>query len=1218
MRFICKHIFGIILAFVISLGLSSCVEEIVSVVEVYPTEYVSFSPYMLPHTKSDDAYSYTRDNLGIEIQDWVSEEAASQTKASPVNTLKGQAGVTAFLYSGTWDETEFINNSAFTFDGNTLSGANIKWADVDEDMVKMRVFAYAPYMKDLTFGSGVPSFTYTVPSDVKQQQDIISAYKEVNVSDSKGKSIALGFGHIMTGIQLKSAFACTVKSVSISGVYGSGIYSLDGKWDLSASESNKEFTITFEEAKSVKAGGTIIDGEQTWMMLPQDLPDGAKLTLLCSDNKSYEYRLSGLKWQQGKMVTYTLYEKTAESSYIYFDLAAGNVSIGKNKVTGYVYEKGKLDPVKKTYTHSDNNTYYIYQSTEAKREAKNPSGVVDENNSVILPEYPAIVTSSGQSWADFITNNDSVEEVIETWDDGKNVRKDGSSAKNEKLIGTAVVRDAGRTHTEYHIKVTGSNANFNLVVDNIYTTYQELNTDKLRGRSKGGISYNSTGNTTLTVNLVGDNRLGYFDIKNTSTDWVYIEGTGSLTAANTDFLTPEDLYSKNTVQNEVALAWDDSYYGTSKAEQGYISNHRKSAIGNDTKSSGHIYNLIINSGTIFAGTTKTENCSAIGGGGNGYGQVTINGGRVTAVATTTGSAIGGGIGFTDVGGEGNVTISGGSVYAYNFATRWDVPSSAIGGGGSKSSIGKLGTVNITNGYVYAYSQLGTAIGGGSSKTKVGGDAVINISGGDITAISDGGAGIGGGSACTGGSKTEIHNGGNAVVTISGNPVIRTGSIGGGITNGAAGSKIGSAKINISGGDIQAQFVMAAGAKETPAFTMSGGVIRDSDVKDPEYKHIQQNGGAVYMEDGVFTMTDGTIRDCSAEYGGAVYIKKGTASATPPSFKMSGGTISNCIATGDGGAVYLEDGSVEISNTAAVRACSASGSGGAVCVKKVGTSVPSFKMSAGTISKNFAGSQGGAIHLEGGSVEVSGGSISGNVVSEGNGGGISVNSGSFLMPLNGTAVINANSTLSKISTGGNGGGVYVTSESDDVKVDILSGSITGNSSAQKGGGIAVDLPSSEVKAEVTVGSLEDSETDPQITDNVTLLQGGGLYVNGENATVTINSGRIADNSTVGYVDNPDVMNEGGMVRLNGGEVNSVYVIFHANADGAYLNGDTNQSEARQRIVTDTKNRIEYPTTFRNGYNFKEWNTRADGLGTPFNAEIVKRSSDLVLYAIWTVN
>ena len=1205
--------------------------------EVYPTEDISFAPYMLARTKADDVISYTRENLGIEIQDWGSDDSAGQTKASPANTLAGHAGVTAFKYTGTWTDElspwEKIKNADFTFDGNTLSGASVKWADVDQ--AKMKIFAYSPRMENLQFGKGTPSFSYTVPSDVKQQQDIISAYKDVDVSASKGKSIALGFGHIMTGIQLKSAFACTVKSVTISGVYGSGVYSLDGSWDLSAegNQSNKQFTIEFTEPKSVAAGGTIIDGELIWMMLPQDLADGAMLTLLCVDNQLYEYSLSGLMWQQGKMITYTLYEQTAENNYIYFDLAAGNVDIGSSTYSGKIFVNGVAKKV--SGNHNDKNVYYVYQSSSSTDEKHklftaintgyaNDSDYSNKENCRI-PEYKG-VTCNGKTWAEYITNNQSVEEVIEMWDDGKYVRADGSDAATEKYIGTAVVRNVGRTHTLNHIYVHGANKKFNLVIDDIYSTWQEHISDHLRGRSKGGVSYKATGGASLIITLVGDNRLGYVDVKNTATDHIVFEGTGSLTVANADFIMPKDLYSGGgaNVQN-VILSWDSSYYGTTSAEQGYISNHRKSAIGNDTKSDGHAYNLVFNSGTIFAGTTKVENCSAIGGGGNGYGQVTINGGRVTAVATTTGSAIGGGIGFTDVGGEGNVTITGGSIYAYNFATRWGVPSSAIGGGGSKGSVGKLGTVNITNGYVYAYSGLGTAIGGGSSYTQVGGDAIINISGGDITAISGRGSGIGGGSACTGGNSKTKYNGGNADVTISGNPVIRTGSIGGGITNGATGSKIGSAKINISGGDIQAQFVMAAGAKETPMFTMSGGVIRDSNVKDPTYKHIQQNGGAVYMEDGEFTMTGGTIRDCSAEFGGAVYIKKGTASANPPSFKMSGGEIAKCVASNDGGAVYLEDGSVAVSNNAIVRDCSASGSGGAICVKKVGTSVPSFKMSNGSISRNFAVSEGGAIHLDGGSVEVSGGTINGNVVSNGNGGAISVNSGSYLMPLNGTAVINANSALAKNSVKGNGGGVYVTSVSDDVMVDILSGQIIGNSSAQKGGGIAVDLPSSDVRAEVTVGSLQEGESgsknsanNPLITGNVTLLQGGGLYVNGENATVTINSGRIADNSTVGYVDNPDVMNDGGMVRLSGGEVNSVYVIFHANAEGAYLNGDSNTSEVRQRIVTDTKNRIEYPTTFRNGYSLKEWNSRADGLGTAFSAETVKRSSDLVLYAIWKVN
>ena len=1201
----------IIMALVISLCLTACEEEIVPAAEVYPTEYVSFSPYMLTSTKADNAYSHTHGNLGIEIQDWDSVYPTIETKAVPVNTLEGKAGVTVFKYTD-WAETESpwdkINNEDFTFDGNTLSGANVKWKDVDK--TKMRVFAYVPFMEGLTFGAGTPSFSYTVPADVKNQQDIISAYKEVNVNDSRGQSIALGFGHIMTGIQLKSGFNCTVKSVTISGVYGSGIYSLDGNWSLEGNQNNNEFTIQFEEAKSIEAGGIITDRELTWMMLPQDLRDGAKLTLLCSDDNSYEYSLSGLKWQQGKMITYTLYEKTAESSYIYFDLAAGNVNIapGENQVTGYVYEKDKAEPVLKTYTHNYGNTYYIYQSTEAKRnDSGNPSGVVDGDN-VILPVYPPI-TYDGKAWADFITNNTSVEEVIEVWDDGINIR--GQNAPDEERIGTAVVRDAGRTHTRNYIKVSGQDAKFNLTIDNIYSVIQQpVNSGQaFRLRSVGGIAYIPTGNTELTVNFVGDNRMGCLHINDTPTDKISLQGTGTLTVADADFLTVKDV---------------GDYSSDFGDDKGYISNFWNSAIGNNTDDSTgeKVYNLYINSGVIFAGATKTEDCSAIGGGGNGFGQVYITGGSVTAVATTAGTAIGGGMGHTAKGGNGEVHISGGNVYAYNFANKWRIPSSAIGGGSSYSNVGQNGAVNISGGYVYAYSSIGTAIGGGSSYSKVGGDATITISGGDITAISGAGSGIGGGSACTGGSTTEIHNGGNAVVNISGNPVIRTGSIGGGITKGKTGSKIGSAKINISGGDIQAQFVMAAGAKEVPEFHMSGGVIRDSDVKDTEYKHIQQNGGAVYMEDGQFEMTGGVIRDCSADYGGAVYIKKGGNSANPPSFIMSGGQIYQCMSNYDGGAVYLEDGTVTVSGeNTKIESCQSQGSGGAICIRKTGAINPSFSMSGGYLTKNYAASNGGAVHLDGGHVTVSGGSINGNIALDGNGGGISINSGNFDMPAGGTALINANAALIQNqkdnAPAGNGGGVYVTSTGSSVEVKLLSGTITGNSSTNTGGGIGVDVSTANTAASVIVGT---DDAGPEVSGNVTLLKGAGLYVNGEKASIVINKGKIVGNSTVGYVDNPDVMNDGGMVTLNGGEVNSVNVIYKGNGGDSIDGEEVGKVEHIQRIVTDTNNKLIAPTFYRNGYKFVRWNTRADGLGVDnySDGQTVKRSSDLILYAIWELN
>ena len=90
-----------------------------------------------------------------------------------------------------------------------------------------------------------------------------------------------------------------------------------------------------------------------------------------------------------------------------------------------------------------------------------------------------------------------------------------------------------------------------------------------------------------------------------------------------------------------------------------------------------------------------------------------------------------------------------------------------------------------------------------------------------------------------------------------------------------------------------QVILAAGAKETPKITMSGGTIRNSYVDDEEYIHIKKQGGAVYLEDGTFTMSGGTIKNCSAVQGGAVYIARKSEELLEDdefNFKMEGGEI----------------------------------------------------------------------------------------------------------------------------------------------------------------------------------------------------------------------------------------------------------------------------------------------------------------------------------------
>ena len=129
-------------------------------------------------------------------------------------------------------------------------------------------------------------------------------------------------------------------------------------------------------------------------------------------------------------------------------------------------------------------------------------------------------------------------------------------------------------------------------------------------------------------------------------------------------------------------------------------------------------------------------------------------------------------------------------------------------------------------------------------------------------------------------------------------------------------------------------------------------------------------------------------------------------------------------------------------------------------------------------------------------------------------------------------------------------------------------------------------------------------------------GGGLYANGAKANITINSGKIKGNTISGYVSNPDVANEGGMVTLNGGDVTHVVVTYNNN--GSYLGQAV--KTATQKIVTATNSTMDVPEEFTLlGYKLEGWNTRPDGKGTDYiEGQTMNLSANLTLYAQWSRN
>lgn len=778
---------------------------------------------------------------------------------------------------------------------------------------------------------------------------------------------------------------------------------------------------------------------------------------------------------------------TADSfDYIYFDLAAGNVNIGSTGYSGYVYVKGNPTPVPVTGAHAAENHYYVYQSTAENRDTTGYDSETDyeANNKAgtncTVPTYIR-VQNGEKPWTDYVTNNTDVKTVSKEW---------------EKAAPTS-----GRTSTGNHIIFADkSNYSADVTVDNIWSSFQVPGAT----REEGGITAHlkNSKNTKISIRLKGDSRLGnihYGAYKGYGNQIIFSNGE----AANQ---TPGSITVADFPSN-------------------FSKNHWCSAIGGDDNSCDRSDGIVINSGVIYAGTTPEDNCTAIGGGGNQYGGVTINGGTVTAVVSSTGTAIGGGIGFSSVGGDTDVIINDGTIYAYNLGIEEGkgdnfknfVPAAAIGGGGSNRQAGSL-TANITinGGTIYAQSKGGAAIGGGCSAEAGGGPATINITGGTVIAKSvggtygsdkvDAGVSIGGGTGATAGGSVTLNISGE-------DTILRTGSIGGGLATGkdAEGNpyKVGHANVNVSGGDIIGQVIMAGGAANPCSFTMTGGSIHDVDVtkenkitdiddprEDVPIKYRRDNGGAVFMNDdnGKAIITGGLISNCTANNGGAIYmaggkfILSGDGQLGTNHAKKSGGSVYVGGGTVQiGGGVTLKDGSVLIeegskkASACGIRNSDALENGGGVYV--IGTANQdgaTVTMNGGEIHSNTAGHDGGGIYIVQGKVDLFGGSIHDNKAT-GDGGGVYVagdvhmiagsvtsnraqNGGGFRVE-NGTILmyggnIDNNTAVDK------GGGMHVSANGKEALIDIFSGSISYNRS-KNGGGMSV-VSASNNKISVTVG------------------------------------------------------------------------------------------------------------------------------------------------------
>ena len=295
--------------------------------------------------------------------DTAASNAITRGTTTTGETFKNHSfGLSATCYTGDWPGEEETNKWTTNFAHNikvSYTESDSKWKSekslywVGSENIKF--FAYSPYsaaapasseedaadaddatpsvIHSAADATGIPTLTYTVPTDVTKQIDLMYATADCGgngTGDVRNGAVQLNFKHALTAVTIKTGekmLAGKVTKIEISGVHGSGSYPIGAtNWTITDETAGRTFSIDNETAldgnkdknEIMTKPGTILNGDDkgyTFMMIPQELTDDAKLTISFTDKltntertltaKLKEFTKNGI-WEIGKQYTYSI------------------------------------------------------------------------------------------------------------------------------------------------------------------------------------------------------------------------------------------------------------------------------------------------------------------------------------------------------------------------------------------------------------------------------------------------------------------------------------------------------------------------------------------------------------------------------------------------------------------------------------------------------------------------------------------------------------------------------------------------------------------------------------------------------------------------------------------------------------------------------------------------------------------------------------------------
>lgn len=234
-------------------------------------------------SSSDDSGSVDETHMPIIFT--TPDVAPTRASQTTVSTLTSY-GVNCSVYSSSETYTTAAIGSYF-YNREIDSGNGDSGSYWPGSNYKVSFFAYAPYgNSNLSVSSsetiGRPTYSLSVPEDISQQVDFISAEVLDHSGAPDSESVKLTFNHNCADLRLavynRGDDSITINSISVTGVKYSGTY--DGTtWTLSGdanTASSHPFTLTPTTTTVVEANDTVdvTGSEHHLMLIPQTIESG--------------------------------------------------------------------------------------------------------------------------------------------------------------------------------------------------------------------------------------------------------------------------------------------------------------------------------------------------------------------------------------------------------------------------------------------------------------------------------------------------------------------------------------------------------------------------------------------------------------------------------------------------------------------------------------------------------------------------------------------------------------------------------------------------------------------------------------------------------------------------------------------------------------------------------------------------------------------------------